>query len=118
MTRHAEMERPDEVQEAEFARIGMASVPVSLDTVRELARAAKGLPNHRAPYDGAAEQNFIDRFRWVIDIERSWSERLDHRWHSRLARHTHPYSTNADRLVGYHDGRHVIRNHRAEGAAS
>lgn len=94
MTRHAEMERPDEVQEAEFAarrvrltdhfavtfKIAAGSMTTSMRRSLRRFQVDMGIPLHkREPYSRLRERNIFDPAL---------------------------------------DPRHVIRKHRAEGPAS
>lgn len=56
MTRHAEMERPDEVQEAEFAHL----VQRDYMEIRRAFRALLGIQHHRRPYSRLRERNVFD----------------------------------------------------------
>lgn len=109
MTRHAEMERPDEVQEAEFARewrpAGWVSLLLANDAVRRTGRLLTGHANHRSEYDGAREVVIEESRASNIRLERTFAILTPPR-----PRHRHPYSATADRLKG----RHLIRKHRAE----
>lgn len=66
MTRHAEMERPDGVQEAEFAHLIHPFTAMFGQPVDELGRIFESVTNaiagtsHRRPYSRLRERNVFD----------------------------------------------------------